>query len=257
MTAIVHKAELHAFVDGRLDAARRREVEVYLAANPDAAGRVSAYRRQKQALRALLAPVLDEPLPRGLRAPRPRRRLIHVAWAAAAAVMLVVGGVAGYQIRDLAFAAGQADRTGTAEENVVQQAAIAHAVFTPQRRHPVEVGANEEGHLVTWLSKVLGEPLRAPHLGDLGYALVGGRLLSAPSGPAAQFMYENPEKQRLTLYVVRDPERQGEAAFRFTQQKGVSVFYWMHGPLGYALAAEIPKPALFPIAEAVHRQLEN
>jgi anti-sigma factor RsiW len=252
MTAAVRKAELHAFVDGRLDAVRRREVEAYLAANPEAAGRVSAYRRQKQALRALLAPVLDEPLPRGLRAPRPKRKLIHVAWAAAAAVMLVVGSVAGWYLRGM-----DAPDVAVAGRTVADQAVIAHAVFTPQRRHPVEVGANEETHLVTWLSKVLGEPLRAPHLGDLGYALIGGRLLSAPSGPAAQFMYENPQKQRLTLYVVRDPARNGATAFQFTEEKGVSVFYWMDGPLGYALAAEIPKPTLFPLAQAVHRQLEN
>lgn len=252
MTAAVRKAELHAFVDGRLDAARRREVEAYLAGNPEAASRVSAYRRQKLALRALLAPVLDEPLPRVLAAPRPRRKLIHAAWAAAASVMLVAGGLAGWYLRGMS-----SPDDAVAGGTVADQAVVAHAVFTPQRRHPVEVGANEEAHLVRWLSNVLGAPLRAPHLGDLGYALVGGRLLSAPNGPAAQFMYENPEKQRLTLYVVRDPDRKGETAFRFATQKGVSVFYWMDGPLGYALAGEIPKPALFPIAEAVHRQLEN
>jgi anti-sigma factor RsiW len=83
--------------------------------------------------------------------------------------------------------------------------------------------------------------------------------LSAPTGPAAQFMYENPEKQRLTLYVVRDLSQLGlgETAFQFKEQNGVSVFYWVHGPLGYALAADIPKPALFPVAQAVHRQLER
>ncbi len=252
MTAAVRKAELHAFVDGQLDPARRREVEAYLAADPDAANRVGAYRRQKHALRALLAPVLDEPLPRGLAPPRQRRPLVHVAWAAAAAVMLIVGGLAGWSLRGM-----EPPDTAMAERAVADQAAIAHAVFTPQRRHPVEVGAKEEAHLVKWLSNVLGAPLRAPHLGDLGYALVGGRLLSAPSGPAAQFMYENPAKQRLTLYVVRDADRKGETAFRFTAQKGVSVFTWMDGPLGYALAAEIPKPALFEVAQAVHRQLEN
>ena len=37
----VSKAELHAFVDGQLDPARRREVEEFLAENPDAAARVA------------------------------------------------------------------------------------------------------------------------------------------------------------------------------------------------------------------------
>lgn len=253
----VRKAELHAYVDEQLDPGRRREVEAYLAADAAAAARVDAYTRQKAALRAMLDPVLDESLPRVLKPPRAPRRGVHAAWAVAAAVMLIVGGVAGYQFRDLTFASGQADTTGSAENDVVHQAVIAHAVFTPQRRHPVEVRSNEEAHLVSWLSKVLGAPLRAPRLVDLGYSLVGGRLLSAPNGPAAQFMYENADKRRLTLYVVHDPNWKGNTEFRFAEQRGISVFYWIDGSLGYALTAELPRPKLLAIATAVYKQLER
>ena len=245
----VRKAELHAYVDGQLDAARSREVADYLAGHPDAAGRVDAYWRQKQALRALLDPVLDEALPRGLKAPRPTRRLVHVAWATAAAVLLAVGCVLGWQLR------GMAPDDATPGTAVAQQAAVAHAVFTPQRRHPVEVKADEEAHLVSWLSKVIGAPLRAPHLSDLGYALVGGRLLSAPDGPAAQFMYESAKSRRITLYVVRNPRWHGKAEFRFAERDGVSVFYWIEGTLGYALTAEMARSELFHVAQAVHSQL--
>jgi len=253
----VRKAELHAYVDGQLDPERRREVEAYLAADAEAAARVDAYTRQKAALRAMLDPVLEESLPHGLKPPRATRRGVHAAWAVAAAVMLIVGGVAGYQYRGLAFATQQADTSGFAKDDVAHQAVIAHAVFTPQRRHPVEVRSDEEAHLVSWLSKVLGAPLRAPHLVDLGYSLVGGRLLSAPNGPAAQFMYENTDKRRLTLYVVHDPNWKGTAEFRYAKQRGLSVFYWINGALGYALTAELPRPKLLAIANAVHKQLEQ
>lgn len=247
----VRKAELHAYVDGQLDPARRREVAAYLAENADAAARVAAYTRQKTALRAMLDPVLEEALPKGLKPPGATRRRVHAFWAVAAAVLLAFGSVLGWQAR------GHFADTAVAERAVADQAVIAHAVFTPQRRHPVEVGANEEAHLVRWLSKVLGAPLRAPHLGDLGYSLVGGRLLSAPNGPAAQFMYENADKKRLTLYVVNDPTWKGKAEFRFAEQRGISVFYWIDGSLGYALTAELPRPALLAIADAVHGQLER
>jgi anti-sigma factor RsiW len=246
---IVRKAELHAYVDGQLDDARRREVADYLAGHPEAARRVDAYRRQKEALRKLLDPVLDEALPRALRAPRPTRRLVHVAWASAAAVLLAVGCALGWQLR------GMAPSDAMTDIAVAQQAAVAHAVFTPQRRHPVEVKADEEAHLVSWLSKVIGAPLRAPHLSDLGYALVGGRLLSAPEGPAAQFMYEDAKSRRITLYVVRNPRWHGKAEFRFAERDGVSVFYCIEGTLGYALTAEMARPELFDVAQAVHRQL--
>lgn len=248
---IVRKAELHAYVDGQLDAARRREVAAYLAAHPEAAGRVDAYQRQKTALRRLLDPVLDETLPPGLRPPRATRRLLHVAWASAATILLAVGCVLGWQLRGLTPDGESADSA------VARQAAVAHAVFAPQRRHPVEVKADEEAHLVSWLSKVLGAPLRAPHLADLGYALVGGRLLSAPDGPAAQFMYEDAKSRRITLYVVGNPRWRGKAEFRFAEQRGVSVFYWIEGPLGYALTAEMPRPELLEVAQSVHRQLER
>jgi anti-sigma factor RsiW len=251
----VRKFDLHAFVDGQLDAERRRTVAAHLGENPDAARRVEAYQRQKKALRAMLDPVLEETLPRGLRAPRPMRRMVHVAWAAAAAILLVVGCFVGWEARDYSGAAGGADAIASGE--VAREAAVAHAVFTAQRRHPVEVKADEEAHLVTWLSNVLGAPLRAPHLAGLGYSLVGGRLLSSTDGPAAQFMYEDAKKHRLTLYVVNNAAWQGKAEFQFAEERGVSVFYWIEGTLGYALSGEIDRPALLSVANAVYKQLER
>lgn len=41
-------------------------------------------------------------------------------------------------------------------------AAVAYAVYSPEKRHPVEVGADQEQHLVNWLSKRLGAILKAP-----------------------------------------------------------------------------------------------
>ena len=79
--------------------------------------------------------------------------------------------------------------------------AVAHAVYTPEVRHPVEVHADQEAHLTAWLSKRLGAPLKPPALADAGYQLVGGRLLPGATGSVAQFMYEDASHQRLTLYV--------------------------------------------------------
>ena len=72
-----------------------------------------------------------------------------------------------------------------------QQAAVAHAVFQPEVRHPVEVTAAQQEHLVQWLSKRLGRPLKVPVLAAQGYELVGGRLLPGDDGARAQFMYQN------------------------------------------------------------------
>ena len=100
-----------------------------------------------------------------------------------------------------------------------RRAAIAHIVYSPEVRHPVEVGADQEAHLVAWLSKRLGTPLKVPHLGDLGYTLVGGRLLPGERGPVAQFMYQDGKGQRLTLYVRVNADDSRETAFRFAQEQ--------------------------------------
>jgi anti-sigma factor RsiW len=241
--------DLHAFVDGQLDEARQREVAAHLAENPEAAARVTAYRAQKAALKAVFNSILEEPLPRQLGLPTGSRRTLHARWAAAAAVLLVAGGVLGWQAGGMFTPAAA---PGTA---VIHQAVVAHAVFTPQKRHPVEVRGDEEAHLVTWLSNVLGAPLKAPRLADAGYLLVGGRLLSATDGPAAQFMYEDKGGRRLTLYVVTDPTQRGKTAFRYAEEKGVAVFYWIDGPLGYALAGKITRSELLKLADAVYAQL--
>ena len=59
----------------------------------------------------------------------------------------------------------------------------AHQVYAVEVRHPVEVGADEADHLVTWLSRRLGLALAAPDLAGQGFELVGGRLLPAAHRP--------------------------------------------------------------------------
>jgi anti-sigma factor RsiW len=138
---------------------------------------------------------------------------------------------------------------------LVRQAAIAHVVYTPEVRHPVEVGADQEAHLAAWLSKRLGASVKVPHLGETGYELVGGRLLPGATGPAAQFMYQDGRGQRLTLYVRTDAGGSRETAFRYARENNVGVFYWVDGPFGYALSGDLDKPELLRVAQLAYRQL--
>jgi anti-sigma factor RsiW len=143
----------------------------------------------------------------------------------------------------------------SARLDFARQAATAHAVYTPEVRHPVEVAAEEEQHLVNWLSKRLGSPLKVPHLSSLGYELVGGRLLPSDRGPVAQFMYQDKNGQRLTLYVRTDTAADHETAFRFAQEGSVGVFYWIDRRLSYALSGEVGKEELLRVANAVYQKL--
>lgn len=250
MTQIpVTEAELHAHVDGLLPEARRAEIEAYLAAHPEDAQRVRAWQEQNQALHAWFDPVLEEPLPARVRRPVSRPRLWPVLRAAATVAWLALGGTVGWYLHAYT-AAGPADAVAFA-----RQAAIAHVVYSPEVRHPVEVGADQEAHLVAWLSKRLDASLKVPKLLAVGYQLVGGRLLPGNQGPVAQFMFQDGNGQRLTLYVRRGASDSKETAFRFAQERGVSVFYWLDGKFGYALSGEIDKTELLRVAKVVYQQL--
>jgi anti-sigma factor RsiW len=244
----VTEQDLHAYVDRQLDAARRQEVEAHLAADPVAAEKVVAYRRQNETLHALFDPTLDEPIPARLR--KPARTTWPVLRYAAMMGWLAVGLVAGWAARG----PGVVPMTVA---SLPQQAAIAHVVYSAEVLHPVEVGADQEAHLVKWLSKRLGNEVRPPDLNQAGFQLVGGRLLPGSDGPAAQFMYQDAKGLRLTLYVRTHAPDARDTAFRYEKSDRVGVFYWVDGPLGYALSGELDRARLLDVAKLVYHQLAS
>jgi len=281
MNSPVTEAELQAWVDGRLPPERRGAVDAHLLLHPADAARLQAYRDHDAALRALYQPVLEQPLPPALTArvtpPAPRhgwrdwlapRAGVGVssnsgpgpAWPpalrlAAMLALTVAAGAAGWLLRG---AAGDDGALGgdASLAALPRRAALAHVVYTPEIRHPVEVGADQQAHLVAWLSKRLGAQLKPPQLASLGYALEGGRLLPGQSGPVAQFMYRDGAGARLTLYVSTEQTHNQETGFRFAQEGQVGVFYWIDGRFGYALSGNLDKAALATLASAVYAQLE-
>ena len=241
------ETDLHAYADGQLDDARRLRVEAHLAHDSAATERVRVWREQNEAMRALYNPVLNEPVPQRLLAARaPRRRWPYYAIAAGAMGLSFGLGWLGH--------AYQGERS-VEVVSLPRRAAVAYAVYAPEVRHPVEVGADQQDHLVKWLSKRLGEELTVPLLGQQGFELVGGRLLPGGKGPVAQFMYQNSKGQRLTLYVSRRDAEPRDTAFRFSQEDKIAVFYWIDGKLGYALSAEMDRAQLLAVATVVYRQL--
>jgi anti-sigma factor RsiW len=159
--------------------------------------------------------VLDEAVPPALAVRRPPGTLAR----ASAARGRHAGADAGRRGRRLAGCAAPPNPVPMAHRvagrHCRRRAALAHAVYTPEVRHPVEVGADQQAHLVAWLSKRLGAQLKPPRLEAQGYALEGGRLLPGQSGPVAQFMYRDAGGARLTLYVSTEQTQNQDTGFRF------------------------------------------
>ena len=269
----VTEAELQAYVDRRLTPERQGEIANYLVGRPDEAQRVGSYLTQKRDLRALFDRVLDEPVPRRLQRAATPRTPWYLQRLAAGIAIAVVSGAAGWGLRggtgpepgtiSLAQRAPSAITVALAT-GFAQRAAIAHAVYSPDVRRAVEVGADQEDQLVAWLSKRMGAPMKPPHLQALGYALDGGRLLPGGQGPVAQFMYHDSAGAKLTLYVSNEVADAGsgvqgsknqETAFRFAREGPVNVFYWVNGPFGYAISADADKAELARVSGEVYRQL--
>jgi anti-sigma factor RsiW len=212
------------------------------------------FERQTQVLRQEFDPVMTEPIPARMYLKSPRWH-DHARAAVLVLLGLAIGSALPWPHREVAFApiAEVAEPAPTLPE----RAARAYLVYSPEVRHPVEVTAKEQDHLVKWLSKRLDVSLKVPVLTDAGFELLGGRLLPGPDGPVAHFMYQDGSGKRLTLYVSRRTDKEGQTAFRFAQEGAVNVFYWVDANCGYALSGEVDKAALSRVANLVYRQLEN
>ncbi len=161
---------------------------------------------------------------------------------------LILGGIGGWTARDV-FSALTSSSSVALASALFDDAIAAYRTFSVETRHPVEVGAGEEAHLMQWLSKRLGHQLIAPDLTALGFRLIGGRLLPAATEPAALLIYEDGKGARMSCYYI-SADVDEETAFKYRDQNGISAFYWAED----GLAANADRDLLLKVAEIVYQQ---
>lgn len=259
--------ELHAYVDGQLAPERRLVVERWLADDPEAARRAEDYRAQSALLHEIFDPVLREPASDPVHdlTEKLRGRVAGndnvPAWHAkpwvrmAAAVMLVVAGAGGGWFGRGAVNNAPAVQQRETLATFAHEASQAHRFYTSDERFQVELGADNQDELNSWLSKRVGREVFGPNLDKVGYRLIGGRSLPTDLGAGAQYMYINDQNKRITLFVGA-PQAGNPSKFSFTQNGDVATFYWVEGSLAYALAGRLSKEELLGIAEAVYNDVK-
>lgn len=250
---IIAESELQAYVDGQLHEPRHSEVEAYLGNHPEISARLANYAEQNSALRELYNDSITGPLPEQLPTKKGRWHSAVVIRAAAAGFFMLIGGLLSLSFQPVF----QTKESAAMVAELIQPAVNAHKVFSPEVLHPVEVKVDQQKHLLMWLSKRLDADIHAPDLARFGYSLIGGRLLPSTNKPAAQFMYEATDGQRISLYIRNDAWSNQSPTFKYVQQNNVSMFYWIDGTMGYALAGEIDKSGLLTLAGAVHASLSK
>lgn len=252
----VEDIDLHAYVDGELDDQRRLEVEAWVAENAGAAQQVKRYQQLNHELHSLFDPVLNEvppaPLLAGIGECRSGNKLNSFKQAAVITGLMFVSALAGWTAHSLPVAG----IPPVAMIDLVEPAAFAHTVYTTDNRYPVEFDAGNRQQLSDWVSERMHTQLQPPLLDGTGFKLVGGRLLPSTNRMAAQFMYENARGERVTLYIRRGVWNNHETSSGFAEEKGVSVYYWINGEMGYAVSANLDRQELAGLVQAVHRSLD-
>lgn len=263
-------AELHAYVDRQLSAERHAFVAQYLLTDPVARKKVEDWQKQNQAIVELFGD--DHLIPTAADHLRETATSIYQShsapfhqkseigthlWGfrniAAGLILFVFGGLGGFLISE-----GNKAPLTTTDDTIAAQAISAHQTYVVEVLHPVDVNADKpenKSHLAAWLSKRLGGDLSAPDLSTQGFSLVGGNLLPASEGPAAQFMYEDDKGQRLTLYATQNSGAR-LAAFQYVQMAGSKSFYWRDSNFSYALVGDISRQKLDEVAKLIYRELE-
>ena len=268
----IDEDDFQAFVDGQLSPEACRTVMTYLAANSEESERMSEYHQLSEDLHQQFDEVLYEPLPKRLRVDhyRQNRSLgeriqswfdidvqTFVPRFAAVAVLMTASASAGWWLK----ADSIESRRETPAMSFARQAASAHMLFAPDLRYPVEFGADQQDNLLLWLTERMGEQVHAPSLQDIGFLLVGGRLLPAAEQAAAQLMYESPDNDRITLYIRERWQAAlptaKEGSVSYFGEGGTSMVYWIEGPFAYALIGEMDREQLFATAKTIRQQVES
>jgi len=247
----VTENDLLAYADGQMAAEEQARVEAWLAAHPEDAARIAAWKSQNEAIRDMFAPFATSRAEDAARLKTPPRQPLFNRLplrAAAALLLFALGTATGLGLPALLGSPATATP-------IFEQASDAYTIYAREVRHPVEVWAGEKDHLVAWLGKRLGEKIVAPDLAAAGYTLVGGRLVPVDGIAGALLMYEDKSGKRLTLLLGRTAKK-SETAFQFASEGTVETLYWMDNGLAYAVSGEVSREALRTVADLCYRQFQ-
>ena len=250
----ISEQDLHAYVDGFLDPARRSSVDRYLASHPQVAERIAGWQTANEALRKAVAWKAEEPVPAALNVARVLNTRLSQRWAPARVaagilIALAIGAGSGWIAHTPSAGGGIA--------SVAMEASMAQLVFAADPLHPVEFGADEQFQLVKLASLRLGHAVVPPDLSDAGYRLLGGRILATEYGAGCMFLYEGEAGVRITLFVRPMHNTDMNAKMRPVQTADTAGFVWSRNGLGFGLVSTNSMTTLHQLADKVRSAMNS
>jgi anti-sigma factor RsiW len=281
----ITEEDLHALVDGELDAPRLKQILTCLATVADHA-KVDAWRQQNILLQAAFAPVTHEPMPLGLSlapcVPRAKVLAAHPAmplrppkpsnrkpWA-----LLAVGAALG-----LCLSSGEAFRAAFwPQDSLAPHRFLGSQDILGSQRIPGPQAADAESPpaaalgVVRALDRFLppkntaaknitlkntaAELLQSPDLSTIGLRLTGALVMTWNRGPIGCFNFLSVSEDRLVLCLVRRPP-QPENNFQNIGLPGADVIGWQEATTFYALSGPTDANRLGEMAGRIHAALSR
>lgn len=249
--------DLHGYVDDRLDADRRHQVDIYLAQNPRQHERVLAWQTQRDWLHAHFDPVAAEPL-------RPELTITHLLetkrcrhsfwpkadWRVAAGFVaaLGIGAASGWYGHRPARTSLPALPVGLAALKLETNAA--YQVFAPGHRALALNVASGRVDFAKALSQAVGFAVAVPDLTQSGYHIIGVNVMATTHGPAAVLIYGGP-KTRLVV-LIRKMDVPAQAGRMNESRAGKNnLFTWISNGIGFGVTSNIDPHVLHPIANRI------
>jgi anti-sigma factor RsiW len=241
----VSENELHAFIDGALEADGARAIAARVAADPALADRVAGFRADMAMLKQVYGPLSGRPLPRDwLTLIQNSRPTAAPSWRMAAAIAAVL--LAALALAPFAYRALQPSLSGE-----IVTAALVARQSRPETAIPVTdlSTARYNGEL----SAAISERVKVPDLGKMGYRLTGIHLYpGAPGGSAAELLYRDRANRLFTLYLRRSD---GTARFDQFERAGLRVCIWQDDQLGMVMVGNVTTAAMQRLASLAYTGL--
>jgi len=246
----IRDEDLHAFIDGELDAARNAEVAD--AARDDAAlmEQIAAFRADKAMLAEVYAPLIDRPLPKEWlsRIAEGDRRRRSNWWAPitaiAASIVLLIAGLSTYH-----------RLPANGEESIVREALAARADMLESNEVVAVASPAETGNVDHILAAALRMRVKAPDLSRMGYKLETVHVYgNVPGGKSVELRYRDAKSRDFALYV-----RHPSSGVRFDQYRsaGLRVCIWQDDVLGTVMTGPISAAEMQRLASLAYTGLES
>ena len=274
MMQAVDDITLNAYLDGELDSAAVRDVEMALARDPELRRRLDQLSQSTALLRAALAPALHELLPDKLSAiagaptvasasegaevvpfaaraaVTARRRWIVPASLAASLLLAAIGANYSYERY---FVRGDDLPRLIAGDYWLDAVSNFHQVYTRiyanESRALVDIPGDNAEQVNSFFGPKLRRNLQVPDLTAHGLWLQGGRLLVIQGKPSAQIVYVAQNGKTLALSILSSTGR--DVAPILERRRDANVLHWRRDGFNYALVGEMDPALMRTIAEEI------